>query len=119
MRKIVFLLSILFVSCEDVIKVDLPKAPELVVIDAELSRPQGGGAAQLRVLVTKTTDYYSADIITVNNASVSLLFDSQVLFANHTEGGEYLIDIPEITVDKEYQLVVDVDGVLYLSLIHI
>ena len=71
MRKIVFLLSILFVSCEDVIKVDLPKAPELVVIDAELSRPQGGGAAQLRVLVTKTTDYYSADIITVNNASVS------------------------------------------------
>lgn len=115
MRKIVFLLSILFVSCEDVIKVDLPKAPEQVVIDAELSRPQGGGAAQLRVLVTKTTDYYSANIINVDDASVSLLFDNQVLFANHTEGGEYLIDVPEITIDKEYQLVVDVDGVLYTA----
>ena len=101
--------------CEDVIKVELPKAPELVVIDAELSRPQGGGAAQLRVLVTKTTDYYSADIVTVNNASVSLLFDNQVLSANHKEGGEYLIDVPEITIYKEYQLVVDVDGVLYTA----
>ena len=44
-----------------------------------------------------------------------MLFDNQVLSANHKEGGEYLIDVPEITIYKEYQLVVDVDGVLYTA----
>lgn len=113
MRKIIFLLSVLFVSCEDVISLDLPKAPEQVVIDAELSRPQGGGSAKLHVLVTKTTDYYSADIVSVDDATVTLLYDDQVLIANSVGRGEYVLDIPDITTEKQYQLVVDVDGVLY------
>ena len=115
MKKIIFLLTILCFSCEDVVTIDLPKAAEQIVIDAELGRPQGGGMATLRVLVTKTTDFYSSEILSVDDASVVLEYDNEVLTANHIEDGLYTLDIPEITTDKQYQLIVDVDGVSYTS----
>ena len=79
MKKIIFLLTILCVSCEDVVTIDLPKADDQIVIDAELGRQQGGGMATLRVLVSKTTDFYSSDILSVDDASVSLLYDNEIL----------------------------------------
>ena len=115
MKKIIFLLTILCFSCEEVVTIDLPKAAEQIVIDAELGRPQGGGMATLRVLVTKTTDFYSSEILSVDDASVVLEYDNEVLTANHIEDGLYTLDIPEITTDKQYQLIVDVDGVSYTS----
>lgn len=115
MKKIIFLLTILCISCEDVVTVDLPKATEQIVIDAELGRPQGGGIATLRVLVTKTTDFYNSEIVSVDDATVSLQYNNEVLTANHIEDGLYTLDIPEITTDKQYQLIVDVDGVSYTS----
>ena len=87
MKKIIFLLTILCISCEDVVTVDLPKAAEQIVIDAELARPQGGGMATLRVLVTKTTDFYSTDVLSVDDASVSLQYDNEILTANHVKDG--------------------------------
>jgi hypothetical protein len=115
MKKIIFLLTILCFSCEDVVTIDLPKAAEQIVIDAELGRPQGGGMATLRVLVTKTTDFYSSEILSVDDASVSLEYDNEVLTGNHIEDGLYTLDIPEITTHKQYQLIVDVDGVSYTA----
>ena len=115
MKKIIFLLTILCISCEDVVNVDLPKTAEQIVIDAELGRPQGGGIATLRVLVTKTTDFYNSEILSVDDASVSLQYNNEVLTANHIEDGLYTLDIPEITTNKQYQLIVDVDGVRYTA----
>ena len=115
MKKIILLLSVLCISCEDVVTIDLPKAPDQIVIDAELSRPQGGGAASLRVLVTKTTDFYSTEIASVEDAVVSLQYGDKTFDANHTGGGQYTLDIPEITIDQQYQLVVDVEGVSYTA----
>ena len=115
MKKIIFLLTILCISCEDVVTVDLPKATEQIVIDAELGRPQGGGMATLRVLVTKTTDFYNSEILSVEHASVSLQYNNEVLTANHIEDGLYTLDVPEITTDKQYQLNVDVGGVSYTA----
>ena len=115
MKKIIFLLTTLCISCEDVVTVDLPKATEQIVIDAELGRPQGGGMATLRVLVTKTTDFYNSEILSVDDASVSLQYNNEVLTANLIEDGLYTLDIPEITTDKQYQLIVDVGGVSYIA----
>ena len=115
MKKIIFLLTILCISCEDVVTVDLPKATEQIVIDAELGRPQGGGIATLRVLVTKTTDFYNSEIVSVDDATVSLQYNNEVLTANHIEDGLYTLDVPEITTDKQYQLIVDVGGVSYTA----
>ena len=116
MKKIIFLLTILCISCEDVVTVDLPKAIEQIVIDAELGRPQGGGMATLRVLVTKTTDFYNSEILSVDDASVSLQYNNEVLTSNHIEDGLYTLDIPEITTNKQYQLIVEVDGVSYTAI---
>ena len=115
MKKIIFLLTTLCISCEDVVTVDLPKATEQIVIDAELGRPQGGGMATLRVLVTKTTDFYNSEILSVDDATVSLQYNNEVLTANHIEDGLYTLDIPEISTDKQYQLIVDVGGVSYIA----
>ena len=115
MKKIIFLLTILCISCEDVVTVDLPKATEQIVIDAELGRPQGGGIATLRVIVTKTTDFYNSEIVSVDDATVSLQYNNEVLTANHIEDGLYTLDVPEITTDKQYQLIVDVGGVSYTA----
>lgn len=115
MKKIILLLSVLCISCEDVVTIDLPKAPDQIVIDAELSRPQGGGAASLRVLVTKTTDFYSTEIASVEDAVVILQYGDKTFDANHSGGGQYTLDIPEITIDQQYQLVVDVEGVSYTA----
>ena len=115
MKKIIFLLTTLCISCEDVVTVDLPKATEQIVIDAELGRPQGGGMATLRVLVTKTTDFYNSEILSVDDATVSLQYNNEVLTANHIEDGLYTLDVPEITTDKQYQLNVDVGGVSYTA----
>ena len=115
MKKIIYLLTILCISCEDVVTIDLPKATEHIVIDAELGRPQGGGMATLRVLVTKTTDFYNSEILSVDDATVSLQYNNEVLTANHIEDGLYTLDVPEITTDKQYQLIVDVGGVSYTA----
>ena len=71
--------------------------------------------ATLHVLITKTTDFYSSEILSVDDASVVLEYDNEVLTANHIEDGLYRLDIPEITTDKQYQLIVDVDGVSYTA----
>ena len=115
MKKIIFLLILICVSCEDVVTIELPKAAEQIVIDAELGRPQGGGIATLRVLVTKTTDFYSSEINTVDDASVSLKYGDEVLAVNHAGDGLYELNIPEITTNKQYQLIVDVDEVSYTA----
>ena len=71
--------------------------------------------ATLHVLITKTTDFYSSEILSVDDASVVLEYDNEVLTANHIEDGLYTLEIPEITTDKQYQLIVDVDGVSYTA----
>ena len=42
-------------------------------------------------------------------------YNNEVFTANHIEDGLYTLDIPEITTDKQYQLIVDVDGVSYTA----
>ena len=65
--------------------------------------------------MTKTTDFYSSEINTVDDASVSLKYGDEVLAVNHAGGGLYELNIPEITTNKQYQLIVDVDEVSYTA----
>ena len=37
------------------------------------------------------------------------------MVVNHVEDGLYSLDIPDIIVDKQYELIVDVDGVSYTA----
>lgn len=116
MKKLFLFFSFIFLmGCEDPINVELPVAEDRMVIDATLWRPVGGGSGTLEVLLSKTTDFYAAEVPTVSGAQVLLEETDGVLVANELEAGHYVIEGVSVTQDKTYTLRVTIDGITYTA----
>ena len=115
MKKIICVLGLLFMSCEDPINVKLPKVENKLVIDAMLWRNIGETSGTLEVIVSRTTSYYNEKVPYVSNATVSLQANDMVFLAQEDVPGHYYIYDVNIAVDTNFTLSLNVD----LSLIHI
>jgi hypothetical protein len=114
---VLFSISILHISCEDEIKVDLNTALPKLVIDASIRWEKGTLGNEQKIKLTTTTSYYSAIIPTVSGAIVSITNSSNTIFT-FTEipnTGEYLCTDFVPVINETYTLMVQYAGQIYTS----
>ena len=109
---LIFITSLFFFSCEDVIDVKLGTAPPKLVVFASIEWKKGTLGNDQKVKLTTTTGYFDTVIPTVSGASVFITNSSNTRF-NFIETpntGEYLCAnfIPKI--DETYILSVISNG---------
>ena len=115
MKKIICVLGLLIMGCEDPIDVKLPAAENKLVIDAMLWRNLGETSGTLEVIVSRTTDYYDEEVPLVSNATVSLqLFDMLFMAQEDAPGHYYLYNI-DINENDSFTLHLTVDNATYTA----
>lgn len=114
---IVFILSLAFVSCEDVIDVNLKTAPPKLVIQASINWQKGTpGNAQV-IKLTTTTDYFSNVIPVVSGATIKITNSSNTVFdfVEKANTGEYICTNFIPIINETYTLSVQSKGQTYTA----
>lgn len=116
MKKIfLFLLFFgIFVSCEDVIEVDLNDAPPRLVIEAELNVWENG-ASQASVRLTSTAPFFDNEVPYITNATVAIRDGNGTIFPFlYSNNGFYTADlVPQQNTD--YTLIVTYNNQTYTA----
>lgn len=88
---ILFIFGVLFMSCEEVIDVDLNTAPPRLVIEANFNiLKENGDPYKSFVRLTTTTSFFDDEIPTVTDAIVSITDDNGDVYPfSHWEDGVY------------------------------
>lgn len=115
---IIFLILILFsfVSCEDVVNVDLETSNPRLVIEASILWQKGTSGNEQKIKLTTTTDYYSNVIPVVSGATVFITDSSNTYtFYENPGTGEYLCGNFNPVINATYVLTVIVNGETYTA----
>ena len=88
MKKLYYLIivSLVFISCEDVIEIDVPNAPPRLVIDASINWFNGTFGNEQEIKLTLTAPYFDEEIPPANGATVTITNAENVVF-NFVENG--------------------------------
>ncbi len=121
MKKVILLIVLLsssfFISCEDVVDVDLDTAPPKLVIEAAINWEKGTTGKQQVIKLTTTTGYFENTIPTVSGAVVYIKNSSgkQFNFIEIQKTGRYICNdfIPKI--NETYTLTVTNGGNTYTA----
>ncbi len=115
MNKALALISLLivfsFVSCEDVVNLDLETGQTKLVIDAEIIWKKGTAGNEQTIKVSKTAPYYSGTTPKVSGAQVRVENSNGDVFTfNETEAGVYKCTNFVPVIDMEYKLFITAEG---------
>jgi len=105
---VVFLLSLSFSSCEEVVNINLKNAAPKLVVDATINWKKGTPGNEQKIKLTTTTDFYSTEVPIVSGAIIFIKNSTNNIFNFNEIGktGEYFCSnfIPKI--DETYTLTV-------------
>jgi hypothetical protein len=112
-KYILPILVIIFSGCEQIIDLDLNDARPALVIEADLSSPDG----LLTVNVSQTGSYFTPDSVQkIDNASVYLINPKGIQkTANAMGNGIYELNQILIKPGDKFKLIVEVDGEQYIA----
>ena len=85
-KYIILAISFAFLSCEDVIDVDLNKSEPKLVIDASIKWEKGTTGNEQSIRLTTTGDYFNNTVPAANGATISIT-DSNSIVYNFIEDG--------------------------------
>lgn len=114
---ILFFISLLFISCEEVVDVDLETAPPRLVIEAAINWRKGTSGNQQTVKLSTTTGYFENVIPTVSSATVYIRNSKSERF-NFTEvakTGRYVCNNFRPQIEEQYTLTVISGGNTYTA----
>ncbi|NBL63941.1 DUF4249 family protein [Flavobacterium sp. NST-5] len=114
-KFLILCFAILFISCEEVINVDLDTATAKLVIDASINWEIGTAGNEQIIKLSTTTGYYSDVFPTVSGASVTVENSSSEVF-NFVEvpgTGEYLCNDFQPSIGEVYTLTILLNGEIY------
>lgn len=114
----IVLFSLIFISCEEVVDVDLKTAPPKLVVDASINWVKGTDGSQQKIKLTTTTGYYDTTIPVVSGATVVVTNNSTGAIFNFLENsgtGEYICTdfVPQI--NQTYTLTIISNGETYTA----
>ena len=120
MKNISFLIvfiSLILISCEEVVDVDLKTGPSRLVVDASINWIKGTNGSVQKIKLTTTTGYYDTTIPVVSGATVFITNSTNAVF-NFTEApgtGEYACNnfVPQI--NETYTLTIINNGETYTA----
>lgn len=116
-KYIVMVLSPILISCEDVIEVDLETAEPRLVIDASIDWIKNTSGNEQKIILTKTTGYYSETFPPVSGAEITVTNSGNTVFyfTENPGTGEYIcIDFVPV-IGETYTLNVFVEGEAYTA----
>lgn len=114
---IAILLSFLFISCEEVVDVDLNNASPKLVIEASINWYKGTSGRVQKVKLTTTADYFSNTIPVVSGAIVFITNSSNMRFdfIEAPKTGEYICTNFVPVINETYVLTVIQGGATYTA----
>lgn len=116
MALISFLFVFSFVSCEDVVNLDLETGETKLVIDAEIIWKKGTAGNEQTIKISKTASYYSGSTPKVSGAQVRVENSNGDVFTfNETEAGVYKCTNFVPVIDMDYKLFINAEGQTYTA----
>ncbi|WP_338376606.1 DUF4249 domain-containing protein [uncultured Flavobacterium sp.] len=110
------LMALSFVSCEDVVDVDLDTANPNLVIEASILWKKGTNGNEQKIKLSTTTDYYSNVIPLVSGATVFITDSSNTYnFIENPGTGEYICGNFNPIINETYVLTVIANGETYIA----
>ncbi len=112
-----FIISVAFFSCEDVVDIDLSTAPAKLVIDASIKWQKGTAGNEQTIRLTTTTDFYATTIPTVSGATVFITDGNgiQYDFIETPGSGNYVCTNFNPEIRQTYTLTVVYDSQVYTA----
>ncbi len=114
---IILFITLLTISCEDVVDVDLETAPPQLVVNASIQWRKGTSGNDQKIKLTTTTGYFSTTIPTVSGATVFISNSNNAVF-NFIEipnTGDYKCNTFVPVLDDEYVLTIVLNGQTYTA----
>lgn len=114
---IVFFISLFFISCEEVVDVDLDTAPPKLVIEAAINWKKGTAGNQQTIKLSTTTGYFE-NVIPVVSGAVVYIKNSKNQQFNFTEvpkTGRYVCNNFKPEIEGQYTLTVISRGNTYTA----
>jgi Domain of unknown function (DUF4249) len=103
-------------GCQDVIPVDLNSTASRLVIDASINWYKGTTGNEQTIKLTKTTDYYSADIPAVSGAIIFITSNGiNFNFIEIPNTGKYVCTNFVPVIGQNYDLTVMVENQTYIA----
>lgn len=114
---LLFTTSFSFLSCEDVVEIDLDTAPPRLVIDASIKWQKGTTGNEQTIRLTTTTDFYASTIPTVSGATVFITDGNgiQYDFIETPGSGNYVCTNFNPEIRQTYTLTVIYDSQVYTA----
>ena len=111
----IFSLSILiFMSCEEVIEVDLEEAPPRLVVDASLIWLKNTPGKYQEIIVSRTTPFYEEDPEPVTDATVKVSSeDGETYNFAHRSNGKYVTENFRPVLGQQYFLELEYNEQVY------
>jgi hypothetical protein len=117
-KYILLCISVLsFVSCQDVISVDLETAPPRLVVEASINKYKDDNGAIQKIKLTTTTGFYEPEVPVVSGAVIYVEDQDGTRFDFIEEGqlGEYVCTDFVANLGNTYTLVMQVEGEVYTA----
>ncbi len=113
----ILFLSIISVSCEEVVDVDLNKSESKLVIDASIKWEKGTPGNEQVIRLTTTGDYFNNTVPVVNGAIITITDSSNTIFNFIEDGltGNYKCTNFNPIINEVYTLSVTYNGQTYTS----
>lgn len=116
-KSFLLLVLVLLYSCEEVIELEVPSAPQKLVIDALITKSVfDTQKANVEVRLMTTSNYFDAQIPPVSAADVTItnLSSNEIWnISESSEAGTYTKENVLLDALSQYQLTINVDGEIY------
>ena len=114
---VLFFTTILSISCEEVVDIDLNNSEPKLVIDAIIKWQKGTSGENQTIKLSLTNDFYTNDILPANGATVTVTNSSNVVF-NFVEvptTGDYVCNNFQPVIGEIYRLEILFEGAVYTA----
>ena len=110
--------TLLLLSCEEVVNVDLDSAKPRLVIDASINWQKGTDGSFQKIILSTTTDFYGNLVPKVSDAIVSIKNSENAswTFSEGQNAGEYLCDDFTPIIGETYTLTVIYNDETYTAI---
>ena len=116
MKKIILTIFIsTFLSCEEVIDLNLNTQKKEMVVDAAIDWEKGTTGNVQKIKLSYTSDYYSNQESEIISAHVQVTTNTETFSFVETSKGEYICNDFVPTLNKDYYLSITYDGKNFIS----
>lgn len=116
-RVLFFIMLVGFMSCEDVIDVDLPQSEPKLIIDASINWLKGTSGNFQAIKLSLSAPYFDTNIPPANGAVVKIINSQNTEFVFEEDGntGVYINNTFSPIIDETYQLTIIYNNETYTA----